>query len=89
MIKNAMLAVATVAVIGSATPVLAAGAFGNGSPDDRDRRASLIQTKLNDRGVEAVRVEEWGGLIRAYVAQPEGGTKMQFFEPITLERVNY
>ncbi len=47
-----------------------------------------LQGSLRDRGVNASRVEEWGGLIRAFVQNPDGSTSMQFFDPATLQRVS-
>jgi len=87
MLKKSILALATAAVLASAVPASAVGVFGDGTPEQRERRAGTILTMLRDHGVEAVRVEEWGDLIRAYVRQPDGGTKMQFYRPHSYEPV--
>ena len=47
-----------------------------------------LESALSDRGVDATRVEEWGGLIRAFVRSPDGSTSMQFFDPDTLQQVS-
>ncbi|MFD2646760.1 hypothetical protein ACFSX5_03020 [Devosia albogilva] len=47
-----------------------------------------LQSSLRDRGVDASRVEEWGGLIRAFVQNPDGSTSMQLFDPTTLQPVS-
>jgi hypothetical protein len=39
------------------------------------------QTMLRQRGVDAVRVEQWGGCVRAFVRMPDGTEEMQFFNP--------
>lgn len=44
-------------------------------------------SQLRQRGVDATRVEMWGGCIRAFVRKPGGGEEMQFFHPDSLERV--
>jgi hypothetical protein len=52
--------------------------------EDRNR-FDLMQ--LRQMGVDATRVEQWGGCIRAFVRKPGGGEEMQFFHPDTFERV--
>lgn len=42
---------------------------------------------LRSRGVDVTRSELWGGCIRAWVRQADGSEQMQFFEPLTLQRV--
>lgn len=42
---------------------------------------------LREHGVDAVRVEEWSGCLRAYVPQPDGTDQMQFFDPSTFQRL--
>lgn len=42
---------------------------------------------LQSRGVPATRAEIWGGCIRAFVRTPNGSEEMQFFEPLTMRRV--
>jgi uncharacterized protein YpuA (DUF1002 family) len=42
---------------------------------------------LKRMGVDATRVERWGGCLRAFVRKPSGGEEMQYFDPDTYERV--
>jgi hypothetical protein len=43
--------------------------------------------ELRRRGVDATRVERWNGCIRAFVRQPGGGERMEFYDPNTFEQV--
>lgn len=49
--------------------------------------ASRILRQLQDNGVEATSVEEWNGLVRAYV-DVDGRQVMQYFDPDTLAPVD-
>ena len=42
---------------------------------------------LRGRGVNVTRTEMWGGCIRAYVRQADGREAMEFYDPMTLRRV--
>ena len=46
-----------------------------------------LERSLRDRGIVTVGFEEWGGLIRAWVPNGQGGTSMVFLDPDTLELV--
>ncbi len=46
-----------------------------------------LKAALRDHGTPVQEVEEWGSYIRAWVADADGGSTMQFFDPDTLERV--
>lgn len=46
-----------------------------------------IERALIDQGVAVISVEEWGGYVRAYVSNDNGGTTMAFFDPDTLQQV--
>ncbi|GHA20886.1 hypothetical protein GCM10007989_15050 [Devosia pacifica] len=61
--------------------------FGEGSSDSREFAAYSILVRLQQSGVDATNVEEWGPLVRAYVRQDDGSTTMLFFEPDTLQQV--
>src|SRR5687767_14449546 len=39
-----------------------------------------LESALHERGVDASHLEEWGGLIRGWVPNGNGGTTMQFFD---------
>jgi hypothetical protein len=86
MNKTIALALTTAAMIGIAAPVLAAP-FGDGSKEMRDFRAWSVLTTLQQDGVNATAVEEWGDYVRAYVLAPDGSQTMAFFDPITLKPV--
>ena len=86
MNKKIALALTTAAMIGVAAPTFASP-LGNGDQETRDFKAWSIQTELQQNGVNATGVEEWGDYIRAYVTQPDGSQTMQFFDPITLQQV--
>lgn len=47
-----------------------------------------IEAELRDRGVIVSGVEEWGGLIRAWIPNENGGTSMMFIDPDTLMPVS-
>ena len=51
------------------------------------RSAFAVESALRERGVVASGVEEWGGLIRAWIPNGDGGTTMQFFDADTLQPV--
>ncbi len=42
---------------------------------------------LRKLGIDATRVERWNGCLRAFVREENGHEAMQFYDPITLERV--
>lgn len=68
-----------------------APAFANESDAEETingRSKFAIEAALRDRGVETTGVEEWGGLIRAWVPNENGGTSMQLFDADTLQPVS-
>lgn len=52
------------------------------------RSKFAIEAALRDQGVSTSGVEEWSGLIRAWVSDANGGTSMQFFDADTLQPVS-
>lgn len=62
-------------------------AFGSGSPGMRAFVADTVLAELNQRGIRATTVEDWSGLVRAFVTLDDGSQEMQFFRPGSLERV--
>ena len=93
MIKNIVLAVVAVACVSAVALPAYAGTgivpiFGTGDNDDQDWVASTIVNRLNEQGVNASSVENWGGLIRAYVTLEDGTEVMQFFTPGSLDQVS-
>jgi hypothetical protein len=99
MVKNTVIAlVAAASLAGIAVPAFAAPApapevtdidtaFGGGSPEMRDFIAESVLAQLQQKGVNATAVEDWSGLIRAYVTLEDGSQTMQFFKPGSLEQV--
>ena len=90
MIKNTVIAlVAVAAFAGAAAPAFADySAFGDDSSTEmRDFTADSIVAQLQQKGINATSVEDWSGLIRAYVTLEDGSQTMQFFQPGSLEQV--
>jgi hypothetical protein len=103
MVKNTIVAlVAAASLAGIAVPAFAAPApasapvvesesgdtvFGGGSPEMRALVADSVLTELQRKGINATAVEDWSGLIRAYVTLDDGSQTMQFFKPGSLEQV--
>jgi hypothetical protein len=67
---------------------MASGAFGDGSSEMRDFTADSILVRLQQQGVNATGVEEWGDLVRAYVTLDDGRQVMQFFTAGSLQPVS-
>ena len=90
MVKNTIIALVAAASLSAATvPAFADySAFGDDSSTEmRDFTADSIVTQLRQKGINATAVEDWSGLIRAYVTLEDGSQVMQFFEPGSLEQV--
>ena len=63
--------------------------FADDNGDSINGRSKFaIEAALRDQGVSTAGVEEWGGLIRAWVPNENGGTSMQFFDADTLQPVS-
>ena len=90
MIKNTVVALFAVAAFaGAAVPAFAnESVFGDDSTVEmREFMADSIVSQLRQNGVNVSEVEDWSGLIRAYVTLEDGTQTMQFFEPGSLEQV--
>lgn len=89
MVKNTIIAlVAAASIAGIAVPAFASEtAFGGGSPEMRDFIADSVLTQLQQKGINATAVEDWSGLVRAFVTLEDGSQTMQFFKPGSLEQV--
>ena len=94
----AMALAASLLVLG-ASPALALSCYGAGSGvgvslefrfgdlSEADA-AELDLLRLRRTGVDATSVEYWGGCIRAWVRNEDRpGEHMEFYHPLTLERV--
>jgi hypothetical protein len=89
MFVKSAVALATVAVLASVSlPAFASDSiFGSGPIEDRqDVQLGIVQ-QLNQKGIYATSVEEWGGNIRAYVTLPNGRHVQQFYAPGSLQLV--
>ena len=91
MIKNTVIALVTAASLaGVAVPAFAdSDIFGNGSPESQAFIADSIVSRLQAQGINATSVEEWSGLVRAYVELEDGRQAMQLFTPDRLELVTF
>jgi hypothetical protein len=91
MIKNTLIAlVAAAAIVGVAAPAMAdnsGAAFGSGSSESREFTADNILVRLQQQGINATGVEEWGNLVRAYVTLEDGTQVMQLYTPGSLDLV--
>jgi hypothetical protein len=97
MIKNTVIALLTAAtLVGAAAPAFAENDSGIGLDDfdSEELDESAYETanqntlsRLRDQGVNATSVEDWGGLVRAFVTQDDGRQVMQFYTPGTLQQV--
>ncbi|ODT83135.1 MAG: hypothetical protein ABS76_04200 [Pelagibacterium sp. SCN 64-44] len=89
MIKT--IAITSAAVLLMSAPAMAAACSGSfaltGELFTEAEKNDYNQDLLRGRGIDAVRTEMWGGCIRAWVRLPSGQEEMQFFEPLTLRRV--
>jgi len=89
MTRTIALSLAALAL--SCAPALAAACSGSfaldkeyySERDINDYNMSLLQ----GRGVDVTRAEMWGGCIRAWVPTADGREEMQFYEPLTMRRV--
>lgn len=99
MVKNTIIAlVAAASFAGAAIPAFAEAvpepvqsevdtAFGGGTTEMRDFIADSVLTQLQRKGINATAVEDWSGLIRAFVTLEDGSQVMQFYKPGSLEQV--
>ena len=85
---NTRIALVLLSALGAtaALPSIATAALAVERHDDRlDTDATL--RRLQQQGVAATSVEEWNGLVRAYV-EVDGGQVMQYFDADTLAPVS-
>ena len=72
----------------AALPTFGATAMAMEHHEDRlDFDADGTLRRLQERGVDATSVEQWNGLLRAYV-RIDGQLSMQYFDPVTLRPVD-
>lgn len=54
---------------------------------DTQAQADTDKRRLRAVGINATSVERWNGCMRAYVKAEDGSQAMQFYDPVTLRRV--
>lgn len=86
------LPLALAAILFTAAPALAvpacSGSFALNLERFGETRVNAYNLDLlRSIGVDATRAEIWGGCIRAWVRGADGREEMQFYEPLTLRRV--
>lgn len=97
MVKSslAVLALAAaLAVAGMTAPALAASVATCQSEkvlgpkgvliDRIDANADGYAMELRHRGYRVESVQGWGGCVKAFITDPDGGSHMEFFDPDTL-----
>lgn len=92
MTKNAITALVTAALIaGVATPSFAAT---TATSDESDKSYLTDEVandykliRLQEQGIKATSIDEWNGLLRAFVTLEDGKQAMRFFDPDTLAPV--
>ncbi len=92
MIKNTLLALTAAALVAGA----AAPSFAATSLDDNNNDKSYLTdevandytlARLHEKGIKATSVEDWNGLVRAFVVKEDGTQAMQLFDADTLAPV--
>jgi hypothetical protein len=92
MIKNSILALTTaVLVAGSALPAFAAQAPAETDNDNGYITGEVANDytllRLHEKGINATSVEDWNGLVRAFVIKEDGTQAMQLFDADSLAPV--
>ncbi|MHA6299654.1 PepSY domain-containing protein [Devosia sp. CAU 1758] len=88
MIKNTVIALATIAALaGIAAPAMAAGSLAS-SPSDNGFDQDYVLAQLQHKGIDASSVEEWGDYLVALVTEDGGKQTMVYLTPVTLDVVN-
>ncbi|AVF03526.1 hypothetical protein C4375_07160 [Devosia sp. I507] len=87
MIKNSVIALVTAAALaGIAAPAMAGTSLTDTSDNDFD--AAYVLTQVQDKGINASTVEEWGDYIVASVTDANGKQTLVYLTPVTLDVVN-
>ncbi|MEQ9637258.1 MAG: PepSY domain-containing protein [Devosia marina] len=87
MIKNSVIALVTAAALaGIAAPAMAGTSLTETSDNDFD--AAYVLTQVQDKGINASVVEEWGDYIVASVTDANGKQTLVYLTPVTLDVVN-
>jgi hypothetical protein len=59
-----------------------------GAPFTEAEIAEFDKMRLRADGVDVTRAERWAGCVRAWVRQPDGTEKQQFFDPNSYEKLD-
>lgn len=86
---NGKIALVLLSVLGAgaALPSVATATLAADHEDRLDFDADSALRRLQANGLAATSVEEWNGLLRAYI-QRDGQLVMQYFDPDTLAPVD-
>lgn len=96
MIKNSILALTTAALVaGVALPSFAATSIADTTTNSEVDTSYLTGEVANDytllrlheKGINATAVEDWNGLVRAFVIKEDGTQAMQLFDADSLAPV--
>jgi hypothetical protein len=87
MIRNTVIALVTAAALaGVAAPAMASNSLVSTSDNDFD--ADYVLAQVQDKGINATAVEEWGDYIVATVTDETGKQTRIFLTPVSLDVVN-
>lgn len=67
---------------------IVSGSLHFGKPYTEEEIAQFDAMTLRRQGVDVTRAERWAGCVRAWVRQPDGTERQQFFDPTTYEKLN-
>lgn len=86
---NTRIAFVLLSALGAtaALPSIATATFAVERHDRLEWDADAVLRQLQDKGIAAISVEEWNGLVRAFV-QVDGRQIMQYFDADTLAPVS-
>ena len=91
MLKKSLVALGTVVVLAvGALPAFANtdSVFGNNDYTQIDNAKTAVQQELQQKGIKATDVDEWGGYVRADVKLADGTTAVRFFDASSLTPVD-
>lgn len=90
MLKKASAAVLAALILSATAGSVAAADLDSGADAETlifGRSESATISALEQRGVKATRVEQWGQYVRAFVTEDNGSRSQQFFARDGLSRV--
>jgi hypothetical protein len=94
MFRKSVIALAALATLaGAAAPALAEtntnDVFGPGNAEYQQFMEQHVLNELRAKGIDAVSVDQWGGLIQAFVTAENGQQRIEYFTPDTLAPVPF